>query len=501
MKKYAHIFEADLLRDLKGKTIHGGIYSLGSLGAVQILQFGSIIILARILLPEHFGLVSMVTALTGFAERFKHLGLSTATIQQKEITHEQVSMLFWINASVGVLITLVIAGLSQAVASFYGETKLIAVTMALSLPILFGALSIQHEALLRRQMRFKALAGVQFAATLFSVVLAIVLAFEEFTYWALVWKEVARAALDVVGKWIACRWWPSFVGFSSGVGSLLRVGRNILSADTIYSASRSLDQLLLGKLAGAEALGFYRQAFQLMAVPMSQLSSPVGSVALPSLSALQDQPDRYRAYYKKLLNLLSFVTIPLTVYIAIFSEDIILVVLGSKWLDAAWILRILALGAVIEPLFSTCGMVMITQRNTKRLLLWTVMYATCLILGFGVGIHWGAIGVAAGYTVAHYVLMIPSLWLSFKDTPLSLKLFFESIAVPAFFSSIMGIALLILANETSSLQSISRLAVALFIAGIVYGGLWLILPRVRDRLFSDVTSILSALKPASSRGN
>jgi O-antigen/teichoic acid export membrane protein len=500
MKKYSHIFETThVMEDLKGKSVRAGFYTMGATVAAQILQVGSVVILARLLLPEHFGLVSMVTALTVFAERLKHLGLSTATIQQKEITHEQVSTLFWINTGAGILIAIVISVLSQGIASFYKEPSLVRVAQALSLSFVLGGLNVQHEALLRRQMRFKDLAVIQIIGQLLSIGLAIELALDGFTYWALVWKEVTRTAVGLIGVWIACRWWPGLPAPWAEIHSLLRIGRDIASIDTIFFACRSLDQMLLGKFVGAHALGLYRQAFQLMASPMNQLAYPVESVALPSLSALQDQPLRYQRYYKKVLSLLSFVTIPLITYMAIFSEDIIKLALGEKWLEAAWIFRILAIGALIEPLFNTCGMVMITQRKTKRFFWWAVMYGASLILAFVIGIHWGAIGVAVGYTAAHYALMIPSLWIGFRDTPLSIKLFFQTVSMPAAFSLIMAGVLMLLAHSTTSLDSGSRIGLSLLTAVCSYLGLWMIYPRGREHLVDDVSSVLSAFfKPAPS---
>src|SRR5262245_34797281 len=170
MKKYSHIFETNhLVNDLKAKSVRAGFYTMGAAVMVQILQLGSVVILARLLLPEHFGLISMVTALTAIAERFKHLGLSTATIQQKDITHEQVSTLFWINACTGILVATAIAGFSGGIANFYGDHTLIPITMALSLGFVFGGLTVQHEALLRRQLRLRALACVQVFANVMSI--------------------------------------------------------------------------------------------------------------------------------------------------------------------------------------------------------------------------------------------------------------------------------------------------------------------------------------------
>lgn len=499
MKKYSHIFEtAHVIQDLKGRTVRAGFYTMGAEVVSQILRVGSVLILARLLLPEHFGLISMVTALTVFAERFKHLGLSTATIQQKDITHEQVSTLFWINAATGVLIAFAVVGLSSGIASFYDEPKLVSITVVLSLGFVLGGLNVQHEALLRRQMRFKALASIQILATLLSIVLAVGLALDGFTYWALVGREVARPAIELVGVWLTCRWWPGLPAPSSGVGPLLRVGRNIVSSDTIYFLCRSVDQLLLGKFVSAHALGLYRQAFQLVALPMSQLCQPLGSVTLPSFSALQDQPDRYRRSFEKVVGLLFFAAVPLIGYMAIFSEDIVRVVLGEAWLEAAWIFRILAVGSLIEPLFHICGMVMITQRKTRYLFWWVIMYGVSLVLGFAVGIRWGAIGVAAGYAVAHYLLIFPSLWLSFRDTPVSTNLFMRTIFKPILFSMIMVVFLIAVAYGTATLHIAWRIGLSSLTAFFVYLGLWMIYPSARKRLFDDANSLLSAFKPAGS---
>lgn len=499
MKKYSHIFEvSEVVQDLKRKTVRAGFYAMAAEMVSQLLRVGSVVILARLLLPEHFGLVSMVTALTVFAERFKHLGLSTATIQQRDITHEQVSTLFWINSAAGVLIALAIAGASGAIAAFYHEPSLVPITMALSLSFALGGLNVQHEALLRRQMRFRDLAAIQIVANLLSIWLAIELALRGFTYWALVWKEVARPAVELIGVWLACRWWPGLPAPGSGIGPLLHVGRNIVSVDTVYFICRSADQIILGRFAGAHGLGLYRQAFQLMALPMSQLCHPVGSVTLPSFSALQDEPERYQRYFEKVVGLLFFIAVPFIAYMSVFSEDIVRVVLGEAWIEASVIFRILAIGALIEPLFAVCGMVMITQRRTDLLFKWVIMYGVCLLVGFSVGVRWGGIGVALGYMLAHYMLVLPSLWISFKSTPVSITLFFRAISKPVLFSLIMAACLLLLAHGTEALGSAWRLILAAFVAVTTYVGLWMIYPSSRERLFDDASSVLSALKPVGS---
>src|SRR5206468_9222764 len=117
--------------DLKSRTIRSGAFAMGAEGVEFILRLGSIIVLARLLIPEQFGLIAMVTAITAVAERFKDLGLSVATVQRKEITHDQVSTLFWVNTATGVGIALTIAALAIPIERFYGEPRLLAICMAL----------------------------------------------------------------------------------------------------------------------------------------------------------------------------------------------------------------------------------------------------------------------------------------------------------------------------------------------------------------------------------
>src|SRR5438309_9285555 len=135
----------------------------------------------------------MVTALTSFAELFKDLGLGIATIQRREITHDQVSTLFWINTGVGALIMLLMAGASPLISWFYGDSRLLWVSIAISSTFFFGGLTIQHQALLLRHMQFARLAFIQVFFTALSFAIGIFLAWQGFDYWALVWKEVSRA--------------------------------------------------------------------------------------------------------------------------------------------------------------------------------------------------------------------------------------------------------------------------------------------------------------------
>ncbi|MEM3041504.1 MAG: oligosaccharide flippase family protein, partial [Nitrososphaerota archaeon] len=192
--KYREIFvRSEIGRDLGRKAVRSSFVIMGSEIASSLLRIGSTVVLARLLLPEDFGLLSMVSAITVFAERFKDLGLSDATVQAKDITHSQVSSLFWINLVVCIAIGSALASLSKVIAWFYHEPRLVGVSLVLASTFLFSGLVIQHQALLRRQLHFGALVFINLSSIVLSVVGAIMLACYGFGYWALVAREFFRS--------------------------------------------------------------------------------------------------------------------------------------------------------------------------------------------------------------------------------------------------------------------------------------------------------------------
>lgn len=474
--------------------MRGGVSTTVATGLLFVLRVGSTVLFARLLMPEDFGLIGMVTALTVVAEQFKDLGLSLATVQSKTITHQQVSTLFWINAVIGILIMAIVAALSWPIAWFYGDHRLIPITIALSSSFFFGGFAVQHQALLRRQMRFTRLAWIQVIPNALSVIVGIVIALRGYGYWALVWKEVARAAFTACGMWLACRWMPGLPSFGSDVGKMLRFGRNVSASNIMTYFSRNIDKVLIGKFLGASPLGFYRQASQLVMIPISFIDFPVNYVAEPTFSALQGDPERYRNYYKKLISLISFLSMPLMVYFCIFSGNLVRLILGEKWMEAAPIFEIIAIGGLIQPVVNTCGFVMITCGKTERFFKWGLMRNIFIVGSFCIGVNWGTVGVAAAYVLASYLILIPSLWYGFEETPITVSVFFEMIMFPLFTSIVMGTLLLEFRQNVHFGGNDMTILISLPLAVSAYFGTWLLVPGGRQKLGTLISHPYEAYK-------
>jgi O-antigen/teichoic acid export membrane protein len=289
-----HLGTDHLLTDLKGRTISGAFITIAAQGAQFVLSLASIMVLARLLTPKDFGLFAMVTTVMGYLRVFKDAGLSTATVQREDITHAQVSNLFWINVAISGATGLIFAAGAPLVARFYREPRLVPITLVLSSTFFLTGLTIQHTALLNRQMRFKAIALIQGGSILIGVAVGIGMAWLNYRYWALVFSNIITVAAAIPLTWFAIPWRPQAPSRHSGIRPLLSFGANMATGGFIYSLARGADGLLIGRFYGADSIGLYSRASALLNRPMDQFLVPISSVFVPTLSRVQTQPERYR---------------------------------------------------------------------------------------------------------------------------------------------------------------------------------------------------------------
>ena len=244
-------------KDLKRRTAHGALISTGAQIASLVLRMGSMMILARLLLKEDFGLVNMVTALTGFLGLFRDVGLSMASVQRQTITAAQTSTLFWVNLAVGGLLAGVAAIAAPLLVRFYHEPRLLWITILLGAGFLFNGATAQHRAMLQRSMRFKALVTIDVVSLFISVALGIGLASAGQAYWALVAMNVSQPVANLIGAWLATGWIPGKPQRGCGIRSMLWFGGTVTLNNVIVYFAYNVDKVLLGRFLGAEVLGVY----------------------------------------------------------------------------------------------------------------------------------------------------------------------------------------------------------------------------------------------------
>ncbi len=433
-------FRTDDLREgVAGRAIRGGAFTVGSQASQFIIGLLATMVMARLLTPRDYGLIGMVTVVTGFLTIFKDIGLSRATIQRNVLTHDEASSLFWINGAVGVGIALLTAAIAPVIARFYGEPRLTNITIALACGFLVSGFSVQHQALLRRRMRFGILAANDvFSITLASVV-GITMAFERMSYWAIVGNQLTFTISGAVLAWTVCRWRPSLPKRSTPVREMLAFGGNITGFTVLNYFSRNTDDLLIGRFWGSQQLGLYAKAYQLLLFPLNQINLPIGGVAVPTLSRLVDEPERYRAAFARTLDKIVLITMPLVVFLMVCSDWLIAVVLGSQWVGAAKIFMWLAIAGFVQPIGYTTGWLFTSQNRTGELLRWGVMSSVLAVGSIAAGVHWGAEGVAKSYGLTSALITTPlNLWWVGRRGPVRTWDFYKTSAPFAISAIIAG---------------------------------------------------------------
>ncbi|NGZ09612.1 MAG: lipopolysaccharide biosynthesis protein [Nitrospira sp. LK70] len=462
------------MEDLKEKTLRGGVAKVCAQGVNFFLRLGSLMVLARLLDPKDFGLVGMVTAVTGVFSLFKDAGLSMATVQRTTISHEEVSTLFWLNMAVGAVLGCLSLGIAPILVSFYEEPRLFYVTAALGAGFLFNAAGVQHSALLQRQMRFVTLSVIETIALLISTAVGISMALSGFGYWALVGMAVALPAVSTICLWSIDTWVPGMPSRGAEIGSMVRFGGIATLNGLVVYVAYNLEKVLLGRFWGAEALGVYGRAYQLVNIPTENLNSAMGGVLFAALSRLQNEPERLKKYFLKSYALLLSVTLPISVASALFADDIIFLALGPKWQDAVPIFRLLTptilIFALINPMYCLFVSIGLVGRSLKLAL----VIAPLVITAYIVGLPYGPRGVAFAYSAVLMLWVVPHLAWSIHGTMISLRDLLQTVGRPLL-STVVAAAFAYVVDlaYAQSLAPLARLSFSGGIMVVVY--LWMLL--------------------------
>jgi O-antigen/teichoic acid export membrane protein len=409
------------MEDLKAKTIRGGIARILAQGVTLLVRVGSLMVLARLLGPEDFGLVGMVTAFTGVLSWFRDFGLSSATVQRTFVTEEQLSTLFWVNIAFGAVLALVTVAMAPAIAAFYNEPKLSAVTAVLATAFIFNSAGVQHSAFLQRQMRFTALAVISVTSLVIGTAIGIGGAIAGYGSWALVAMSVAQPFIATIGFWIATRWVPGIPNRRAGISSMLQFGGTLtLTCFVAYFAFNS-DKIMVGRFWGAGAIGIYGRAFQLITIPIDIVGSSVGEVAFAALARLRDDPIRLKSYFLKGFSLVLGLSLPATIACAVFADDIVLFFLGPNWIDAATIVRLLSPTIAILAIINPLGWLINSMGLVTRSLKISLVFAPIMVAGCAIGLPYGPKGVALAYSAVMMLWVVPHIIWCVHGTSISLQ--------------------------------------------------------------------------------
>jgi polysaccharide transporter, PST family len=396
--------------ELRRLAVRGAAASVSASALALGAQVISTVILARLLTPADFGVVTMVTTFSLLVASFGLNGFTEAIIQFEEIDHFTASNLFWLNSGAGLILAIAFAAAGSLLVRLYGNPLVANVAFGLSVGIFIALLSVIHLALLKRAMCFAETSSNDVVGRMVNTAVSILLALRGWGYWALVAGIVAQQLSVTLGACWLCRWIPSLPRRTGKTGAMVRFAAKVYGQFSVGYATLNIDNLLVGWRFNAVALGFYKKAFDLFALTASQLTAPLNNVALAALSRLNQDHVRFRRYLANSLGMIAFAGMAMSADLTLVGKDVVRLVLGPKWSEAGSIFELFGPGIGVMLLCSTIGWTHLSIGKPERWLRWSVFQLAATASLFLLALRWGPQGVAAAWSVSFWTLLVPGFW-------------------------------------------------------------------------------------------
>ena len=381
---------------LKHKTIKGVAWSaLENITRLGVTFFVSII-LARLLSPDEYGLIGILTIFISMFNTMVDSGFSNALIRKQNVSDVDYSTVFYINLVLSVILALILFCTSRLIAIFFERPELLLLTKVMSCVVIINAFSIVQRVRVTKRLDFKTLTKVTLIASVGSGIIGILLAFNGYGVWALVWQQISNQFITTLLFWIYNRWVPDFIFSFSSFKDLWSFGSKLLASSLLATAWGELYKVVIGKCYSSTTLGLYTRAVQFSELCSSNLTSVVQRVSYPVFSSIQDDRFRLKQAYKRVIKTTMFPTFVLMLGMAASSDSIIRTLLGVQWIECVPMLQIVCFSGMLYPLHAlNLNMLQVQGRSDlflKLEIIKKIIAIGPLILGIFFNIHWMLIG-------------------------------------------------------------------------------------------------------------
>lgn len=482
-ENFDQLLHADTVRQhLERKSVRSGLSRVVAQGVQFVLGVGATMILARLLTPEAYGLRDMVLVLMAFVGSFRDFGLPTAVVNRHAIDYLGMSRLFWINLWLNGALALFMGIMAPVLVWWFREPLLLPATLLMAIGIFVTGLANQHQGILLRQMRHDALAIIEVVSLISGILVAVALALSGFGAWALIWQLFVTHVTNGVATWLICGWLPAGprAGGSSPLHDLFTFSTNVTAYRIISHIGRNLDRVLIGRFGGAVDMGLYGQAYKWSLFPLQQAYTPLLNVAVSGLSRVQDDPIRYRAYFKRGLQPVYALIVPALLFMLVEATTMVRFVLGDGWLVAIPFFRLLCVAALFESVNRVTKWLYLSHGETARQLHWGLIYTPIMIAAVVVGARWGTMGVALGFTFGTIILTVPGLVYCLNRAHVTLLDFAAILWRPVLAALVAAVVLTAITTLwpifSTPLNILSVLLLRLFVFALSYLLVWVGLP-------------------------
>lgn len=337
-------------KKLKIKAMSNFVWRFSERCGAQLVTFVVTMVLARKITPEEYGLVALITVITGILQVFVDSGFGNALIQKKDADNEDFSTVFYFNVCICLILYGSLYVLSPEIARFYREPELIGAIRVLGTLILISGLKNIQQAYVSKHLMFRKFFWATIIGTICSAVLGIAMAYRGFGYWSLIAQYLSNAIIDTAILWIVVPWRPQLRFSIKKLKALFSFGWKLLISELLNTGYKNLRQLIIGKIYSPSDLAYYNKGDKLPNLIVANMNTSINSILFPIMSECQNDRERVRAITRKSIKMCSYILWPIMMGLAVSAEEVISILFSDAWLEAAKYVRILCFSFVFHPL-------------------------------------------------------------------------------------------------------------------------------------------------------
>ncbi|MBI9035726.1 MAG: lipopolysaccharide biosynthesis protein [Bacteroidales bacterium] len=451
-----------MTNSLKRESAKGVFWSFLEKFGSRVILLITQIILARLLSPEDFGLIGMLTVFIIISQVFVDSGFGNALIQKQDANKLDYSTVFFCNIIVSIVLYGILFFTAPLVAGFFNQIELIWLLRFVGLILFFDSLGVVQFAKFRRELNFKVIAKATVYANTIAAIVGILLAYYNFGVWALAVQMVLIYLFRTIFFWIYSDWIPSLLFSTKSFKELFNFGYKLLLSGLLDQVFQNIYILIIGKFFSAKDLGYYTQAKNFSQVPVSTLYAIVGSVTFPVLSKLQAEPEKLLLALRKTIKLLAFVNFPLMLGLAVVAHPLFYYVLGERWLSAVPYFQLLCLSGTLYTLHAINLSILQVKGRTDLFLKLELIKKGIGIVGIAIGVNWGIMGLVWSNVIVSFVAFFINSYYTnmLVHYPLLKQL---KDLLPTFLASLIMVAVMLIVAK------IYEMSIVLFLSQIIIG--------------------------------
>jgi teichuronic acid exporter len=453
---------------LRKEALSGMIWTYFQQFGSQLISFGVSIVLARLIMPEEFGLIGMIAIFMGLGSALFQGGLTSSLIRTKELTEDDYSTVFFFNLAGSFVIYGFLFLAAPWISEFYKQPTLVSITRVYGLSYILSAFGTVQNTILTKELKFKKQAIISLPALVISSSIGLVMAYYNYGVWSLVVSALVNTAVISLFLWITSDWYPKRLFSTEKFQQHFHYGYKLTLSSMLDIIFTNIYQIIIGRYYSPAQVGYYTRANSLMMLPVSNVSGALSRVIFPLFSKVQDDIPRFRNAYKQIMQMVLFIITPIIVLMALLAKPLIILLFTDKWIAVVPIFQIICFTGILLPIHKYNLLVLQVKGRSDLFLKLEVVKKVALSVILFISFFYGFYALLWGQLLFSIVALLINTHYAGRMLKYSTVQQLKDIAPVFAFAIVMGVVTYFVSNALQEYNNITQLLVAGLSGGLTY---------------------------------